>query len=256
MEGFSWSFGVLVITLLLIAVAVVAIIWMKYQANAKSLKVHHDVSGFVFANLGVLYAVLLGFTVVNVQDHFNKVNQTIMLEAGYLAELYRDAEAFSESDKKALRSALTAYGKSIIDDEWEIISEGKAHPETDKKLSNLWNIYYDIELSSRKQEILYAESIHRLNESTMARLERFVQGKETLGDEMWAMLILGGILIVGFVSIFSFEILWLHLLLLTSIAASIGFLLMLIYSLDTAFSGTIRVTPEALQSVLAAFQAS
>ncbi len=253
LQELPWSAGILSMVIIFILLAVLIIISVRKKTNARHLKVHHDVSGVVFANLGVLYAVLLGFTVVNVQDRFDNINQTAILEAGYLSELYRDAEAFDEKDTKQLQSALLAYANSIIEDEWSITSQGKAHPETNNNLSKVWKAYYNVTLSSPKQEILYAESIRKLNNSTSTRLSRIMQGKETLGDQMWTMLILGGILIVGFISVFSFENLWLHLLLASFMAGSIAFLLFLIYTLDTAFSGTVKVNPEAMQEVVLSF---
>ncbi len=253
LEELPWSLGILVMVLIFISFAVFSIISVRRKTNSKHLKVHHDVSGFVFTNLGVLYAVLLGFNVVNVQQRFDKISQTVMMEAGYIAELYRDAEAFSEKDKSAIQSAIKDYTTSIINDEWKVTSEGKSHPITIKKLSAVWQAYYDTELASRKQEILYAESIHKLNDSVMTRLSRLMQGKESLGDEMWMMLILGGILMVVFVSFFSFEVLWLHFLLASFVAASIAFLLYLIYTLDTAFSGSVKINPEALEHVMSSF---
>ncbi len=254
LEELPLSLGILVMMLIFMSFSVVAILSVRQNMNSKHLKNHHDVSGFVFTNLGVLYAVLLGFTVVNVQQRYDKINQTVIMEAGYIAELFRDAEAFSEKDKIAIQTAIKDYGKSIIDEEWKVTSEGKPNPNTTKKLSAIWQAYYATELTSRKQEILYAESIHKLNDSVMTRLSRLMQGKESLGDEMWMMLILGGILMVVFVSVFSFEVLWLHLILASFVAASIAFLLFLIYTLDTAFSGASSIDPDALKLVVSSFK--
>ncbi len=254
LEELPWSLGILVMVIIFMAFAIFSILTVRQKTNSKNLKGHHDVSGFVFANLGVLYAVLVGFTVVNVQQRFDKINQTVIMEAGYIAELYRDAEAFSEKDKIAIQSAIKDYAQSIINDEWKTTAEGKPNPTTTKKLSAIWKAYYTTELTSREQEILYAESIHKLNDSVMTRLTRLMHGKESLGDEMWTMLIMGGIFMVVFVSLFSFDVLWLHILLASFMAASIAFLLYLIYTLDTAFSGSVMIDPDALKLVVSSFK--
>ncbi|MBA3237619.1 MAG: DUF4239 domain-containing protein [Parachlamydiaceae bacterium] len=228
---------------------------MRKKGDLKDLKGHHDVSGFVFTNIGVLYSVLLAFTVVNVQQRFDKIGETIRIEAAYLSELYRDAAVFEKQDEKTIQLAIIAYCKSIIQVEWAVLSKGKPHPTTTKFLNDVWHSYYNIELNSSKQEIFYAESIRKLNDSISARISRLLGGEESLGNEMWTMLILGGMLIVAFLSMFTFDkIGGLHLLLACLLAAAIAFPLFLIYSLDTAFSGSLSFEPEALTEVLESFK--
>lgn len=254
LESFPWWASILLVIFAFTTVSLLAICAMRKKGDLKNLKGHHDVSGFVFTNIGVLYSVLLAFTVVNVQVRFDKIGDTIQIEAASLSELYRDAEVFSEKDAKSIQLAIIAYCESIIDDEWEVLSQGKSHPTTSRLLNDVWRAYYAIELTSPKQQIFYAESIRKLNDSISARLSRLLGGQESLGDEMWTMLILGGILIVAFMCMFTFDKMGLHLLLACLLAASIAFPLFLIYSLDTAFSGSVHLEPAALKEVLLSFK--
>jgi hypothetical protein len=250
LESLPWGFSVFAIISAFLLLAITSILVVRCNTNAKHLKGHHDVSGFVFTNLGVLYSVLLGFTVVNVQQRYDQVSTTVKTEAAYLSELYRDAEAFSKKDVVAIQGSLKDYTESIIKDEWDVVSEGKPHPKTTLMLNKVWRAYYDVDLVSHKEEILYAESIHQLNQLINTRLLRLFGGEESLSDEMWLLLIIGGVVIVVFISIFSFEALWLHLVLASVLATSTAFLLFLIYSLDTSFTGAVKVLPVALEEVL------
>lgn len=255
LEQFPWWASVILVIILLTIIALLAILAMRRKGDLKDLKGHHDVSGFVFTNIGVLYSVLLAFTVVNVQQRFDKVGETIRIEAASLSELYRDAEVFSEEETKAIQLAIIAYAKSIIEDEWKVLSNGKSHPKTTQSLNEVWHTYYRIKPSTPTQQIFYAESIRKLNDTINLRLSRLIGSEESLGEEMWTMLILGGVLIVSFLAMFTFDrIGGVHLLLACLLAASIAFPLLLIYSLDTAFSGSLRLEPEALQGVLESFK--
>lgn len=252
LERFPWWMSIVLVILLFTIIALMAIFAMRRNVDSDNLKGHHDVSGFVFANLGVLYSVLLGFTVVNVQARFDKIAENSRIEAASIAELYREAQVFPNAAD--LQTALKAYIKSILEEEWEVLYSGKAHPKTEKLLNDVWNAYYKVDISTPREQILYAESIRKLGDSVSARLSRLLGGEESLGDEMWTMLLLGGILIVAFMCMFTFEALWLHLLLAFLLAASIAFPLFLIYTLDTAFSGSIRIEPEAFRDVLSSFK--
>jgi hypothetical protein len=49
---------------------------------------HNDVAGFIFAAVGVLYAVLLGFVVITVWTNNDAARQTTFKEADALAGIY------------------------------------------------------------------------------------------------------------------------------------------------------------------------
>lgn len=253
LESFSWEFGALVIVTLFVAFAISGVVIIRKVVNQKTLKAHHDVAGVVFANIGVLYSVLLGFTVVNVQQRFDKIKEISYVEASYLAKLYRDSEVFLEKDRIDIRKSILAYTKNVIDDEWGSKNTKIPSYITIKSLEDIWTAYYAVEPTNKKQEIWYTESISNLNQLMGARLSRLMGSEESLGSEMWTFLIVGGVIVAGFIGFFWIESLTSHLLLASVLAASIAFLLFLIYSLDTVFSGGLNVPPLALERVLKFF---
>lgn len=251
--GQSWVYNALAIVLLFVMFAIAGVLIVRKLFARQYLESHHEVAGYVFANLGVLYAVLLAFTVVNVQQRFDKINEITQVEAGYLIELYRDAEVFKAEDRARVRTNIKNYALSVLEDEWDIMSLGVTSIQTVEVLKQLWFSYYDIELQSKKQEIWYAVSIDKLNNLVNSRLARLIGSRESLGTEMWALLIIGGLTLITFFWFFGLESRTPHLLMASILAATIAFLLFLIYSLDTAFTGSIKVLPEAIEKVLQGF---
>lgn len=253
-ESLPWMFGAFIMVAAFVLFTIIGILCVRKTINQKSLKAHHDVAGFVFANLGVLYAVLLGFTVVNVQQRFDKIKETTQIEASYLAELYRDAGVFSDKDKRLIQDALKKYAEKVVYDEWPLMATGVANHNKIDSLKDIWAAYYNVDTTTNKQEIWYSVSINKLNELLNKRLSRLLGSKESLGAEMWTFLILGGLTVVTFIWFFTIESLTSHLLMASLLAATTAFLLFLIYSLDTAFSGQVSITPEAMENVLHSFE--
>lgn len=249
-EKLPWLAGVLLVISLFVTFAVVGILIIRRFFSTEYLKRHHDVAGFVFTNLGVLYSVLLGFTVVNVQQRFDKITENAQIEASYIAELYRNSEVFQEDDRKKIQQALKNYAEHVINNEWKTMSLGEENPDTVESLRHIWKAYYSMSLSNKMQEIWYAESVNRLNLLMSARISRVLGGEQSLGGEMWTLLIFGGVLIVTFIWFFGLESQTTHILMASVLAASTAFLLFLIYSLDTAFTGEVSIQPEAMQRVL------
>lgn len=254
MEMLPWMAGALVMVLAFVFFAVSGILLVRRMVPHQKLRAHHDVAGFIYTNLGVLYGVLLGFTVLNVQQHFDAVRVFSEVEASYLAQLYRDAQVFSDKDRTAVREAIKSYGDAVVKVEWPSMMKKEIHLQANSMLLNIWDVYYQIQPSNKQQEIWYAESINKLNSLMAARLQRLMGGGESLSSEMWILLIVGALVMLAFLWFFSLENLAISILMASVLATSTAFLLFLIYSLDTAYSGQIAVPPEAFERVLESFQ--
>lgn len=250
LETLPWVLGALILVFIFVSISAVGILIVRHFVDIKKLRSHHDVAGFVFANVGVFYSVLLGFTIVNVQQRFDKLNEVSLVEASYISELYRDAGVFPKEVHESIRNALKKYSESIIYDEWPKMAGNEESKPTIQAFNNIWKAYYAIEPKNKKEEIWYSESINKLNLLMNARFSRLLGSEESLGNEMWTLLIVGALLIICFMWFFGMESLTFHLLLSTVIAASVAFALFLIYSLDTAFTGTVQIPPEPYERVL------
>lgn len=254
LEALPWGLGALTFVLVFVLFAAVGILVVRRCVSHQKLREHHDVAGFIYTNLGVLYGVLLGFTVVNVQQHFDDVRLDSEIEASFLAQLYRDAQVFSEKDRIAIRKAIAGYGQTVIAIEWPTMTNKETSAAAKASLLGIWDAYYAVEPATKQQEIWYAESVGKLNSLMGARLQRLMGGTESLSFEMWTLLVVGALVMVSFLWFFGLENLTTHLLMAGILAMSMAFLLFLIYSLDTAYSGQVKVPPEAFERVLKSFE--
>ncbi|MFA6916622.1 MAG: DUF4239 domain-containing protein [Parachlamydiales bacterium] len=250
LESLPWSLGALIMVVGLVLFAIAGVLIVRKTINQKTLRSHHDVAAVVFANVGVLYAVLLGFTVVNVQTRFDKIKETAHLEASYLAELFRDSEVFPEANKIEIRTALRNYGKSVLTDEWVTMNQKNFSILVNQNLHNVWKAYYAIEPKTNREIAWYNQSIDKLNNLMTTRLTRILGSKESLGGEMWSLLLIGGFVLTGFMGFFGLENLTSHIMMASILAAVTAFLLFLIYSLDTPFSGNLTVSTTVYDNVL------
>lgn len=247
LEQLPWNQGFIIIGIFFVAFAICGLLLVRKLVNPKVLQANHEIARFVFTNLSVLYAVLLGFTVLNVQMRFEKLKEITQLEANYLGQLYADASVFSEEDKNNLHHALKLYAHSILSEEWSGMNDlGNPNPHTTNALKNVWNAYYAVHLSSPKEQTWYAESINKLNLLSGARYSRLLGSRESLGAEMWTLLFFGALVMVSFTWFFWLDSLIAQIFITAVLALSIGCLLFIIYSFDTVFSGKVSISPQAL----------
>ena len=78
--------------LLIVAVATVVavggLVLVQRLVSTERRKQHNDVAGFIYAVLGVSYAVLLGLMLIAVWEHWNAAEVTATEEANELAGIF------------------------------------------------------------------------------------------------------------------------------------------------------------------------
>jgi uncharacterized protein (DUF983 family) len=105
-------------------------------------------------------------------------------------------------------------------------------------------------------EQLYAEGLDQVQRLADARRTRLVAAEEGLPTVLWVVLIVGGIVVVGFAYLFGMENTWAHALMVVALAGVIALVLFTIAALDHPFIGSARVGPEAFELVLERFETS
>jgi len=214
------------------------------------LRSSHDVAAAIFAVIGTLYAVLVAFTVVIVWEHYSDAGSAAEREGTDLGDLWRLAGAFDPVDGDRVNRALVVYARSVIDREWPAMANGRSDPETWKAMDALWSTYRSIVPRTAVQQIAYAESIRRLDELTDSRRLRLHSLGADVPVLMWLLLIVGGLVVVGFCLLFAPESAAAHALMVGLLAAIIAANLYLVDDLDNPFDGWPRIEAEAMRSQL------
>lgn len=253
LESPVWMFYCSLIIIASILICLAILYWIRKKIHYKRLKKNHDVVGFTFSIVGVLYSVILGFTVINVQNRYNALLECIHSEAILLADLYQDAAFFSPDESGAIRQSLRNYVHYVVQEEWNLSQKKQIHSKARDTIKEIWNSYYNVNLNTTKKQIWYAESISKLNKFLNTRLQRQFNSWQKLGPLMWSLLLVGGVITICFMFFFGLENFKSHMLMTSLLAGYLTFMLLLIYSLDHAFSGPEKIKPAALEQVSSLF---
>ena len=81
---------------------------IRRWVGVETLVKNNEIAGFKFATVGVIYAVLVAFTVIVVWEKFSDAENAVAQEAGATAALFQYAEG-KEPEALALRTALANY---------------------------------------------------------------------------------------------------------------------------------------------------
>ncbi len=251
--GFPWMVSGSLFVAICILFALLGL-WITHKSiNPKTRKNNHDVAGFTFGIVGVVYAVLLGFTVVNVNDRFNSIQKNLVEESAVMLQLYRDAETFPEATRNAIRREIKSYAELVYNEEWDMMAAQKESSQAYDRLLSLWKEYYKVDPQNDKEMAWFKESLLRMNELANYRIIRLFNTTQSLGSMMWTLLVSGALITIFFMYFFSIESLFAHALLTALLTGTISFMLFLILSLDSAFSGDVSVAPTEIEKTIQRF---
>ncbi len=121
----TWIWGLLLAGATIV-LAVTGAEVTRHTIGPERLKLNNEVAGFIYAVIGVVYAVLLGFSALIVWEQYDKAQVIVEEEANKLADLYRNAQAFPDDVEKALEAGLRTYAQLVIEKEWPAMADGQS----------------------------------------------------------------------------------------------------------------------------------
>jgi protein-S-isoprenylcysteine O-methyltransferase Ste14 len=242
------------------AVALVAVLGLEAVRRlvpAKLRQEHNDVAGFIYAVVGVIYAVLLALVVIAVWEEHEAARATAREEANGLADVFWLAHSLPEPEGPRIQGLARSYATVVAEEEWELMARGEgSSPEAWALMDEMRLGAQGIEVRTPAEQVLFGHALERVDALADARRARMVEAEEGIPAVLWAVLVLGGAITVGFTYLFGLENTWSHRLMVGAVAGLIGLVLFTIGSLEYPFSGGTRVGPEAFELVLNRFETS
>jgi Protein of unknown function (DUF4239) len=252
LAGLPIWLGALLIVVLPTALAMCGPVLVRRRFTLERLTTNNDIAGFKFATVGVIYAVLLAFAVIIVWERFSDAETAVVEEAGAAATLYRLA-AGNEAAAKATRASLSNYLQVAIDQDWPQMARQKSSPEATRALDTLYASTLELTHSGLLQQAVLVEVFHQLDLITQARRTRLHFSIGIVPGMLWGVLVLGGVLTVGFTFFFGTRNLHAQML-MTGILSVIVFMgLFVIVSINHPFTGPVHTDAGPLRAVLEDF---
>jgi hypothetical protein len=246
-------YGVL-IAIMAILLAVGGLVLVEYLVPWQVRRQHNDVAGFIYAVLGVVYAVLLGFTTIVVWEDFEAARETTESEANELAEIFWLARELPEPRRERLQELARTYAEVVIDEEWSLMEQGRASPRAWALVNQMRLTVYDFEPNTAAEQVLYDQGLTIVHDLEDQRNLRLLEAGVGIPGILWGVLVIGGIIVVAFTYLFGLENTGSHRLMIASLAAIVALAIFTIYALDHPFAGITHVQPESFELVLETFE--
>lgn len=241
---------ILVVVGLSVGLSIGGLVLVRSQVHHSVLAEHNDIAGFIFATVGVTYAVVLGLVAVGVWDGFRLADELVRREAAIALAIFREAEAFPEPVRREIQPPVRDYLKSAIEDDWGLMATGRVSARAEQAIESLWAAVSRVEPTTPAEANWHGQTIQSLRDLSQVRQQRLSSLQDVLPAIMWVVLLVGAALTVGYTYFYGVRRPAIQVGLTSSLAALIGLVLALIIALDNPFTGDTSVKPEAFHTVL------
>ena len=230
-------------------IAVGLLLLVRGRVKASMREMHNDVAGYVFAVIGVLYALLLGFVILASWEHVGAAETNVHTEAASLTALYESSVGLPGGMREQAQSEIRRYTSLVITVGWPALAHGRASPQVDASLARLYQIYAIGNRAGVPAGVDTA-SLELLNQVSSARADRLAGAHGFLTGPLWGVVIFGGICTLAFALLFYLENAGIQIAMMGILAALISSMLFLLIILDHPFAGGYSISPEPLQVAL------
>ena len=255
------STGLFLIALaILIAVGGLVLVQRLYSTDQR--KQHNDVAGFIYAVLGVSYAVLLGLMLIAVWEKWNAAEAIATDEANELAGIFWYAHALPQPEGRHIQKLVRSYAQVVVEDEWPLMAQSRSSPKAWATLDELRGAILGLKppkggtQQMGYDQMRYEEMLVQLHDLGNARRERLLAAEQGLPPILWVVLLLGGVITVSFTYLFGLQNTLVHLLMVAELALIVSMSLFTVAALDYPFRGDIHIHPSAYENDLQRFRES
>ena len=236
-----------------VLVAVAGLVLVQRLVPPERREGQNNVAGFIYAVLGVAYAVLLAFVVIAVWQDYETSQTNLESEAHELAGLYFLASRLPEPERTDIQELVRKYARVVVEEEWPMMEQGQTSPRADSLLRQLTLQVLEFDPSTKGGQVLYESGLRQLHDAADARRSRLLEVREGIPDLLWVVLVGGGMITVSFTYLFGLRSNAAHALMVAALTLVICGILFTIGEFDHPFSGVVEIQPDAFKEVLSSF---
>jgi hypothetical protein len=217
---------------------------------------HNDIIGWQISVLGTTYAVILAFMLWNVWSNFQTARINAEIEANFLVDLYRIAGGLEPLESKSIRALCREYAAVAVNEEWPAMAEEKLSSHSFSITQQIWDVLLHAHSGSEGgssshamtdgfQQSKYEQAFGTLRHMSERRRLRQLESRMKLPGILWAVLVVGGIVVIGSACLFGCQNFALHFIHVFVLSLLLSLVLVSIAEIDRPFQGPVRVQADA-----------
>lgn len=235
----------------ILALAMVAL--MRRLLSAEMLRNAHDATASLLSIVGTLYAVLLGLIVVDAMVRFERAMDEVQSESNCLADIFLLAERLPEPQRTRVRERCRLYAEQVVKLEWPLMTQARMSVEARRSALGIAQALDDFEPVTEAQKVIYPMVLEQARDLWDLRRDRANAVQFGIPVVEWTALLIGALVTLFFVGLFSVDHAGLQHLLTGLSALVIGLNLYLVSLFGYPFSGDLTVSKRPFELDIAVF---
>ena len=264
--GPQWATGSLNLPLVWMAVVVFAatylltasiywvVIKLAVDDRARAFKA---LSPGMLPPLGILFALLVGFTAVEVWNNYDKAKAAVATEASALRAVVVLAGTFPEEQKTRIYALIDRHIEAAVKEGWPAMAQHRLTLSTlpAALIEALHNVL-TLKPADDTQQTEQPEMVKAIQAALDARRQRIVVSESSVGTVKWAGILLQAICTLIAIAMVHSDNRLASAIAMTLFATGIALSLLLIAAYSRPFTGEISVKPDLLKQVITSGQPS
>lgn len=234
--------------------SVVGMMVVRKRVGLAALSTYHEVAGYLLSVIGTLYAVLLGFIVVDAMTKVQEARVTVEQEANAVANVFMIADGLPATKGARIQELCQDYAERVSTIEWKLMQHGEADDQARTDLWKIWKVVSNFQPANEAHSSLQQALIQELANLANNRRVRMVNCSHGVAPIMWIVLIVGGVFTVFFTYFFGVESLKAQVLMTVLVAVTLSLNVFLVYLFGFPFDGDTNAGPDAFKMDLVMFK--
>ncbi|MGV9273317.1 bestrophin-like domain [Streptomyces griseosporeus] len=231
-----------------VVLAVVGSVLLRRRYPSLAGGEHNDMVGVTLGMFGAIYGIILAFVIVTLWTQLDSTQTVVASEATDVALISRDAAAFPPPVRARVDDALGGYVHAVVEVQWPRMRAGQpSYGATADRLQGVFDTLQAYEPKTAREEVFYEQAVERLNDVAGQRRARLTMAEQELPPLLQILAFGGALVLIPLTFLYGMRRLRIQLLFVASVAALVGFSLLLVFVLDRPFAGDLSVSPAPYQ---------
>jgi hypothetical protein len=243
----------------MVLISIVGFLAVHRLVPVEIRKLHNNVAGFVYAVVGVTYAVLLAFVVFVVWEEYNEVRINVEQENSLINVLYEGIQLYPNTEvSQRMQHAFAMYAQAVVAEDRQIadLTKPRGVSGVSVSLHPIGDLLAKVAPANNHEQSIYDLIVSGLNEVSHYRNLRLYAAQKKLPNAILIAMIAGAIVTIGFTYLFGTENILAHEIMIALLAAMIAIVMYVVIELDHPFLGPNSIKPpQAYQMIIEAVNA-
>jgi polar amino acid transport system substrate-binding protein len=208
-----------------------------------------DRAAGIFSSIGTLFSVLLALVILLSVETYSDTKSHANAEADLVLEQFQLAQLFPSNDQFAVQSQLICYGRSVMNDEWALMSKNRQSNVVDGWAQSIDSTIDSVSIDGAKAESSFELFLQQTLQRQEERRGRLQGAEGSLPPLVWPVLLLGGLTVLAYIISYAdrAERVYIQAMQVGLVTVLLGASLLLINALDHPFSNNPgKIHPEKM----------